>query len=338
MNFSILESIYKKWKDILVIGETISHDNDNCHIIGMTLSDEANLYILEPYRETLYMRRSQKGIHSQRRILKESKEADCQYLHCATFHLGDTKLQIQGGTRCPLEHAAEDQKIIHFFVDMINAGWTIPEWLKRIDWCNLQLVTLHIADLNDLPAYSPQMPIMMSFHPTPVCHILGKTVTFRVGKSRNFSFYHDQREKVWCYINRVTLIDAWKYTKEQINDPKLTEGFTPEQLQQFKEYRLNALAQDSLKGMCYFSIEYECSKDLDLRFYSRQYLSSTPEAGQEDPAFVLTHFTPDKKTGTHDLPLKGCVIHTPVTPDTTVIFTELLHYYENVDGRIEILS
>lgn len=52
MNFSILKSHHKKWRDILVIGKTIERDNRKYHIVGMTLSEEAKLYIIEPCTET----------------------------------------------------------------------------------------------------------------------------------------------------------------------------------------------------------------------------------------------------------------------------------------------
>ena len=48
MRFSWLESAVKKWKDILVIGRTIERDGKKYHIIGMTMGEEANLYIIEP--------------------------------------------------------------------------------------------------------------------------------------------------------------------------------------------------------------------------------------------------------------------------------------------------
>lgn len=36
----------------------------------------------------------------------------------------------------------------------------------------------------------------------------------------------------------------------------------------------------------------------------------------------------NKKTGTHNLPLKSCTIQTPVLPDTYKILTELFFYFE----------
>ena len=69
MNFSTLSDCHKKWQNILVIGKTIERGGRKYHILGMTLSDEAKLYIIEPYdnREPV----NRKGVRNYRRRLKE---------------------------------------------------------------------------------------------------------------------------------------------------------------------------------------------------------------------------------------------------------------------------
>ena len=132
MNFSILSDCNKKLQDILVIGKTIERDGRKYHIPGMTLSDEIKLYIIEPYDKQEPINR--KGIRNHRRILKEYEGRSCCYLHCSEFYLGDQKLQVQGGMSGSLEYSLEDYGTIQLFLDMMNAGWTVPEWLKDTDW------------------------------------------------------------------------------------------------------------------------------------------------------------------------------------------------------------
>lgn len=141
MNFSTLSDCHKEWQDILVIGKTIERDGWKYHILGMTLSDEAKLYIIEPYdkREPI----NRKGVHNYRRRLKEYKGRSCCYLHCSEFCLGNERLQTQGGMGGYLEHS--DYGTIQLFLDMMSAGWTVPEWLKDTDWADLQLVTIRNA-------------------------------------------------------------------------------------------------------------------------------------------------------------------------------------------------
>lgn len=49
MNFSSLESFHSKWQDILVIAKTIERNGKKYHIVGITLSNETKLYMIEPY-------------------------------------------------------------------------------------------------------------------------------------------------------------------------------------------------------------------------------------------------------------------------------------------------
>lgn len=331
MKLSYLEDVYKEWRDILVIGKTIERDNRKYHIVGMTLDEEAQLYIIEPYSEPERFRWKTKGVRNQRQIQKEHRENETMqdsYLHCNAFYLGDQRLQVQEGSGGPLIHSMENYEHIKLFFDMLRAGWTAPEWLKDEEWDNLQMVTLTIADMTELPEYSSEMPVIIKHHPQPVQHLLEKTVTLNVGKSRSFSFIDNYGDKVMCYINNVALIDVWKDAEEQFNDPRYAERFSEEQMQEIRERRYEALRQSCPKGMCYIGIEYECSKDLSLQFYSKEYLKSVPETHGGSAVFLLMHFKPDKKTGIHGLPLKGSVIQTPVSPDTSKVPAELFYYME----------
>ena len=336
MNFSILSDCHKKLQDILVIGKTIERDGRKYHILGMTLSDGVKLYIIEPYdkREPI----NRKGILNHRRKLKEYEGRSCCYLHCSEFYLGDEKLQVQSGMSGSLEYSLEDYGTIQLFLDMMSAGWTVPEWLKDTDWADLQMVTLNISNMEKLPDYSPDMPIAITHSPDSTQHILEKTVTLNVGKSRSFYFTDNYGDNVQCHINNVMLIDMWKNTEEELSNPKLSERFTPEQLEQAKKQSYGALEQCCPKGMCYIGIEYECSKSYDLVFHSKQYLTSRPETHQGSSHFLMMRLKPDQETGTHGLPLKGCVIQTPVSPDTTQIPAELFLYYERINEWTETVS
>lgn len=282
--------------------------------------------MIEPYMEA--KSRNGKGPRNHRRILKELDSHGYGYLHCSELRLGGEQLKILGGTGSPIYF--DDYGMIQLFFDMMNAGWTVPKWLKDMDWNDLHLLTLNIADTEKLPRFTPQMPITITHRPNPIRHILEKTVTLNVEKSRSFCFMDHYGDEVFCHINSVTLIDMWKNTEENLNDPKLTEKFSPEQLKEAAKHSYDALKQCCPKGMYYIGIEYECSKNYDLIFYSRQYLKSQSETHQGNSHFLMMRSKPDWETGTHGLPLKGCAIQTPVSPDTAKIPAELFLYHERV--------
>ena len=113
---------------------------------------------------------------------------------------------------------------VQLFLAMMSAGWVVPEWLKHMAWERLQLVTLEIADRQTLPNVSEKTPVTIRHRPDPIQHILEKTVTLTVGKSRSFRFLDHSGDSVACYINRVTLIDVWNELEEQFNHPRYTEA------------------------------------------------------------------------------------------------------------------
>jgi len=326
MQLSYLEEIPNEWHRLLVIGRTIERNNEKYHIIGMTMGEDTNLYILEPFSEPA--RRRQRARRNHRAQLKQHEEQRERYLHCREIYLGDKRLKVQGGCGSPLRHAEQDYRTICLFIEMMRAGWTVPDWLREKEWGHLQLVSLHIAGLKRLPKYSPDMPITIKHRPDPVRHIVEKNVTLTVGKSRSFHFTDHEGDEVWCHINRVTLIDVWKDTKEELDDPKYMKKVSPERLQEAKEHCHRALEQNVPKGMCYIGIEYECSKDLNLQFYSKEYLKSCPKTHNGSASFLMMRLKPDRKTGTHGLPLKGDVIQAPVPPDTVKIPAEMFLYFE----------
>ena len=328
MKFQYLEAFHKNWRDILVIGRTIERDDKRYHMVGMTLADVAKLYLIEPYSEPEHLSHRTKGVRNQRKIMKEHTGSEVCYLHCSDFYLGDQRLQVRSGSAGALKYDTENYETIQVFLDMLRAGWEIPEWMKNEEWDNLQMVSLVIEDMEKLPQYSSEMPITIKHSPSFVQHMVEKTVTLNVGKGRSFSFVDSYGDEVQCYINDVKLIDVWKDTEKQFNDPRYTEKVSVEQLQEMKDQCYKALEQSCPKGMCYIGVEYECSKDLSLQFYSKEFLRSYPETHEGSASALFMRLKPDKETGTHNLPLKGNVIQTPFMPDTSKISAELFLYME----------
>ena len=219
---------------------------------------------------------------------------------------------------------------MQLFFAMMRAGWIVPAWLKEAEWSELQLVELDIPDVKKLPAYSPAMPITIVHQPDFLRHIVEKTITLRVGGKRSFRFTDHYGEEVLCHINAVYLIDLWKETEERFSDPKYTENILPEQLQTAKKHCYEALEQCCPREMRYVGIEYACSKEISLQFYSKAYLKAYP--GQQNRrASVGVCLKPDLKTGAHHLPLKGCVMEGCVSADTAIIPGELFCYTEKIE-------
>lgn len=335
MNFLSLEEMYQKWQELLVIGKTIERESYNDYILGMTLADEAKLYILEAYRETELSKYRRRGVRNQRSILKEPQEICSRYLHCCSVQLGGESLHIQGGTASPMKYGLQDYGTIQLFLDLMTAEWKIPRWLKKEDWENLQLVTLDVAGVKKLPEYEPNMPVTLQYEPKRIPHFLEKTLTLTVGKSRSFHFLDHQGDEVQCYINDVSLVDVWEDVENQLRDPKYTQGISPAEVQQIKSHFYKVLEENCPRDMRYVCLEYECNKEIDLQFYSKQYLQSHPKKQKGCSGCIGVCSKPSHPFGAHHLPLKSCVLQTAVPPDTSKIPAELFLYFEEADVREE---
>ncbi len=327
MRFSWLEGVSKKWKEILVIGRTLERDGKKYHMVGMTMEEEtARLYIIEPYEERNCHQPKKK--RTQRQLIREQEIENGCYSNCREFRIGNKKLCTQSG--CSGVLRPDNYEDIKLFLDMMDAGWEIPEWLEEKDWDRLQLDTLVFTGLKRLPRYSSDMPIVIKHGRGAQRHLLhrAKQIMLEIGKPCSFQFTAHDGEKVHCYINDVLLVDLWEEAGKKFDDARYQEHFTEEQLQEIKSQYYEALRQSCPKGMCYIGIAYECSKDINLQFYAREFLDSYPEPHSGSVSFLVMRWTPDQQTGIHGLPLKGGTIDVPFSPDTTTIAAELLFYME----------
>ena len=331
MNFCVLEDSYQKWRGILAIGKTMERHGENYHILGMTLGECPKLYILEPFHPPAENEPKRKGANTQRKLLKTHNECESAYLHCREIAIGNQVLGVQGGSSSPLGYSTNDYGIVQLFFDMLGAGWQIPPWLKELGWDDLQLVTLELSPVKKLPHYSPQLPITICHAPVPRQHIIEKTITLQVGKSRSFAFIDNQGCAVQCHINKVFLIDVWQTIEERFSNPQFTQKLSAQELQQIKNHCYESLAHSCPRGMCYIGIEYECSKNMGLQFFSKEFLKSSPQNHEGGFSNMAMSLKPDEKTGAHQLPLRGTVIETPVAPDTTKIPAELFFCFEIID-------
>ena len=333
MRFSELERIAAEIKDVLVIGRTAEHEGKFYYIIGMALvSNGVNLYIIEPYEENEDDMPSEAKHKNHREMLMKDCSLDESYLHCKEFIFGNEKIEVQSGSAGSLRYDIQNYEAISLFIEMMKAGWEVPEELKETDWEKLCLVTLTMADINKLPEYSKEMPITIVHDTNYKKCFVEKPVLLKVGKTCEFAFSADNGEELYCYINNVSLIDIWSEMEEQFNNPSYREKVTKEEFEETKKMMFETLEQNCPKGMYYINVEYECTKEIALQFYANEFLQSFPEEHNGSASSMFLRSKPEKDTGTHGLPLNSYIIQTPVSAETVEIPSELLFYIENIPG------
>lgn len=172
--------------------------------------------------------------------------------------------------------------------------------------------------------------------------VLRQSEEKKPGKFDTIIFKKEDGTEAVCYINRVYRMDVWKDQEERFADPdwnkRMREYMSEEELQDLKRQTCEALEQECPKGMYYVGIEYECSEDIALQFYSREYLDSVPTIHEGSATSMIMLLKPDKKTGAHGLKLRGAVIQTPVTGETTEFAAELFCYMVTTPEQEEEIS
>lgn len=324
---------WDKWNEILVIGRTIERENNKYHIFGITIDEEAKLYIIEPYREIEEQKPRRK--QNQRTMLRMQHGEEACYQNCRKIYFGNKKLLVFGASSTCLKYT--EYEIIF---DLMDAGWNVPEWLKYEDWGQLQLVTLELESMNKLPKYTLDMLIVIKHQPMSKKHILKKTktVTLRTGKKSAFSFMDSYGDRVQCYINDVALIGVWKDTQDRFDDSRYREHLTQEQIEQMKTSCLEVLEKNCPKGKYFIEFEYECSKEINLQLYTKEYLNSNPESNNGSSTSLIMMTKSDKKLGTHSLPLMSSVLQTPVQAEVKEVKVELVYYMEKVNAWEEVIN
>lgn len=298
-------------------------------MVGITLGEEETiLYILEPEPSVPNQRRAYKAKTNRQNILKRvERPVDHSCIQCNQIKIGSRTIQIKGGTAGSIGHAESEPGVFQLFFTMLSAGWKVPEWLKKLDWAELRLVKLELVDVKRLPSYTPDVPIVLHFRTDCAAHLAKKTVTLTVNQPTSFEFICHTGEKVQCHINSVSLSDPWAEAEQKFQDPRYLEHFSPEQVEALRANFFADLAENCPKGMCYLAVEYECEKDLSLEFYSKAYLKAPVHHTSSSLFFVAR---PDKRVGTHGMPLKAYILNEPMVRDVEKIPAELLVYYEPI--------
>lgn len=161
-----------------------------------------------------------------------------------------------------------------------------------------------------------------------------KSMTIEVNKKYPRPFLCGKGEnKIKFYIHRVYLIDLKEEIKKTLDNPKLIENFSVEELKKAKKEAIEFAKELCPKGMRIPVIEYE-TEEASLQIYAHEYLEM--ESSNKSSFFILG-MKPDEKTGIHGLPLKAIALEYAVPKDTTEINIEILGYYLPLTGEtIEI--
>ncbi|GGO01999.1 hypothetical protein [Saccharibacillus kuerlensis] len=175
-----------------------------------------------------------------------------------------------------------------------------------------------------------ELDIMLKFNSTfRRIPIHTEPIVLQFGDSQKeikHSFYdplHDKNR--FFYINALTRYDIWEEAEKIPENPDL-QHFTDEERRQFKEQYIENLESVCAKGKELALIEYEAEGNVQLNFYTKEYLDAQPVYSSNSSHSVM-FFKSDREVGHNGLTSRICEIGSVDNTFSGSLVVELMHYY-----------
>lgn len=239
--------------------------------------------------------------------------------------IGDLELTPNGSSGSVCGPRRWDR--IALFTQFLLSGWN-PAGIDTGDIDVMFLMELTFEGTYDaIPAFNMGAPLHFSMGRDSMSHLVELPVTLTIGGEYPDKLYFTDKgggERKWMQINRVTLCDMWAEMEKTLDDPKVKDQLSPEELERSKLEFEKHFSEICPKGMCFVVIEYECEEDLSLQFYSKRWLDAEPVHTGGVMGFLMS---PDEPTGKLGLKLNAAVIPEPIAPDAASVEAELFRYH-----------
>lgn len=183
------------------------------------------------------------------------------------------------------------------FTQFLLSGWN-PAGIDTNNSSAMYLTYLTFDGSYDaIPAFDTQAPIHFSMQQSSTCHQVELPVLLTVGSEYPYKSYFTDKggeARHWVQINRVDLCDMWAEMAKTLDDHRINEQASSEELARHKAEFEERFSEICPKGMCYAVIEYECEEDITLQFYSKRWLDAEPVQSNGSMGFIIG---PDEPTG-----------------------------------------
>ncbi|WP_066501777.1 hypothetical protein [Abyssisolibacter fermentans] len=151
-----------------------------------------------------------------------------------------------------------------------------------------------------------------------------------VKKDNKFYFYDsiENKNRVF-YIDEMQHYDIWEDVEHKFNERM--KDFPKEQIKQLKEDYKDNLKDICPRGMNLALVEYEAEDDIQLKFYTKEYLEERPV---HKSSSTMMLFKSDKNNGVNGFRSRICMIK-PVEKDFNgSIDVELFSWYKVIPEEI----
>ena len=216
----------------------------------------------------------------------------------------------------------ERDKELEYFMEkgIIKTNW------DEVDFENIIIVEYEQKDSEEFPVIdlSKKLDIILKLRSDSNKVSINQSISMKfseMGKGNKFYFYDSINiKKHIFYIDKMYHYDVW----EEVNNTleyELMRVLPKDQIEQMKEEYITVLEKICPKGMNLAMLEYETEDDMQLKFYSKEYLDERPA---HNSSASIMFFKSDRELGSNGFKSRVCMIK-PVEKDFDgIIDIELL--------------
>lgn len=344
MNYEQFKYYYEEmaWDQVQVIGRDVTYQKKPYHLLAVTKKEEnMHFYLLEMATKNQMEGWEEEDEEYLQEYTgkdwrtKSNREQLIESLQSETSPFMNVEKIIVGGVELAVESISSGECIpgdetLILFSQMAAAGWSLSETspFYQLEWQQMAITKISFEGENrEMPKFEGK--IRVCFGSSIQEFLTEQPFLAKVGEEQQFSFLSEQGKEITCYINSVQIYDIWKREQERFADEeyhqKMLEHMTEEEFTQMKDMFWQTLEETCPKGKCFMTVEYECSQDVTLMLYAKEYLDTIPEPMSSASALFFGSKS-SKESGSHGYPLHTSVIQYPVAPEVQELELELFSF------------
>jgi hypothetical protein len=261
------------------------------------------------------------------------KEISSPTVHISEITIQNQKITIASSRASHISYMNyEGYMQLQHFMEM---GMDITNW-NDVDLDNIFISAYEQNKNEEFPTIdlSKKLDITLKVSSEFKQVLINQPITLRfseIEKGNKFYFYDSIKTKnCICYIDKIEYYDIWEEANLHFEHERM-QAFTKEQIKQMKEQYLDGLEEICPKGMNLVVLEYESENNVQLNFYSKEYLDKKPVHKNSSSTMF---FKSDNELGTNGFKSRVCMIK-PVEKDFNgSIDVELFSWYMEIPEEI----
>lgn len=290
-------------KKEILINKIVRIKGRDVHLISINLEENRNvlwtMYKL-PYclNEATYAAEIPEYVSNRDEMMSNiSNEMSSYYVHISEITIQKQKMTFSSSRASYMYGMGYEgyMQLQHF----IEIGMSTTNW-DEVDLGKLAIVAYVQNQSEEFPSIdlSAELDITLKVDRESKQVLINQPMRFEFGemeKGNRFYFYDSfEKKNRFFYIDKVGHNDIWEETNH-IFESEWMKSLPQEQIKQMKEEHMAYLEEICPKGMNLAILEYESEDDIQINFYSKEYLDKKPV--HDTSALALAFFTLHKEIG-----------------------------------------